>query len=113
MGITSLIGWLFGADTTAPPDAMKLDGTTEATLARSMSALPTGRAGMDHVCRDWHLVLDRGRPIRVRRNGPGRQKKHRVLPRTVVMVGRPDRSIANLSSNASRNASLFSSSSSV
>jgi hypothetical protein len=34
----SLIRWLFGADV-APPDAMKLDGTTEATLARSLSAL--------------------------------------------------------------------------
>jgi hypothetical protein len=36
----SLVGWLFGADAAAPPDAMKLDGTTEATLARSLSALP-------------------------------------------------------------------------
>ena len=35
----SLIRWLFGADAAAPPDAMKLDGTTEATLARSLSAL--------------------------------------------------------------------------
>lgn len=30
----------FGADAAAPPDAMKLDATTEATLARSLSALP-------------------------------------------------------------------------
>jgi hypothetical protein len=35
----SLIRWLFGADAAAPPDAMKLDGTTEDTLARSLSAL--------------------------------------------------------------------------
>lgn len=42
MGITSLIKMLFGADTAAPSDAMKLDGTSEATLARSLSALPPG-----------------------------------------------------------------------
>ena len=45
MGITSLIGWLFGADAAAPPDAMKLDGTTEAALARSLSALPPDARG--------------------------------------------------------------------
>ena len=45
MGITSVIGWLFGADATAPPDAMKLDGTTEAALARSLSALPPDERG--------------------------------------------------------------------
>jgi hypothetical protein len=37
----SLFGRIFGADAAAPPDAMKLDGTTEATLARSLSALPS------------------------------------------------------------------------
>ena len=41
--------------------------------------IATGRAGMDHVCRGAHLVLDQGCTIRVRRNGRGRQKKHRVL----------------------------------
>jgi hypothetical protein len=45
MGITRLIGWLFGADAAAPPDAMKLDGTTEAALARSLSALPPDGRG--------------------------------------------------------------------
>jgi hypothetical protein len=45
MGITSLIGKLFGADATAPPDATKLDGTTEAALARSLSALPADERG--------------------------------------------------------------------
>ena len=40
--ITSLIGKLFGADVAPPPDATKLDGTTEAALARSLSALPPG-----------------------------------------------------------------------
>ena len=39
MGIMSLIRSLFGVDAAAPPDAMKLHGTTEATLARSLSAL--------------------------------------------------------------------------
>jgi hypothetical protein len=41
----SLISWLFGADAAAPPDAKKLDGTTEAALARSLSALPSGERG--------------------------------------------------------------------
>ncbi len=45
MGITSLIGWLFGAGAAAPPDATKLDATTEATLARSLSALPPDERG--------------------------------------------------------------------
>ena len=41
----SLIGWLFGADTAPPSDAMKLDGTSEAALGRSLSALPAGERG--------------------------------------------------------------------
>jgi hypothetical protein len=45
MGITSLIGKLFGADVAPPPDATKLDGTTEAALARSLSALPPDERG--------------------------------------------------------------------
>jgi hypothetical protein len=45
MGIRSLVGWLFGAAAAAPPDAMKLDGTTGATLARSLSALPPDERG--------------------------------------------------------------------
>jgi hypothetical protein len=45
MGIMNLAGWLFGADAAAPPDAIKLDGTTEATLARSLSALPPDERG--------------------------------------------------------------------
>ena len=36
---------IFGADDAAPPDATKLDGTTEATLARSLSALPSDERG--------------------------------------------------------------------
>ena len=36
---------LFGADAAAPPDATKLDGATEATLARSLSALPPDERG--------------------------------------------------------------------
>ena len=36
---------LFGADTPAPPDATKLDGTSEAALTRSLSALPQGERG--------------------------------------------------------------------
>ena len=45
MGITSLIGWLFGADAAAAPDATKLDGTTEVALARSLSALSPDERG--------------------------------------------------------------------
>ena len=46
MGIIGLfIGKLFGTDAAAPLDAMKLDGTTEATLARSLSALPSEKRG--------------------------------------------------------------------
>ena len=45
MGIIDLIGKLFGVDAAAPPDAAKLDGTTEAALARSLSALPPGERG--------------------------------------------------------------------
>jgi hypothetical protein len=37
--------WLFGADATAPSDAIKLDATTEAALARSLSALPSDERG--------------------------------------------------------------------
>ena len=45
MGIMSLIRWLFGADAVAPSDVMKLDGTTEAAFARSLSALPSDERG--------------------------------------------------------------------
>ena len=40
----SLIGKLFGTGDN-PPDAPKLDGPTEAALARSLSALPPGGRG--------------------------------------------------------------------
>ncbi len=40
-----IIRWLFGADAAAPSDATKLDGTTAATLARSLSALPPDERG--------------------------------------------------------------------
>jgi hypothetical protein len=43
MGIVSLIEKLF--ELVAPPKAMKLDGTTEATLVRSLSALPPDERG--------------------------------------------------------------------
>jgi hypothetical protein len=36
MGIMGLIGMLFGADVAAPPDAIRLDATTETTLTRSL-----------------------------------------------------------------------------
>jgi hypothetical protein len=40
-----IIRWLFGADSAAPPDATRLDATTEAALARSLSALPPEERG--------------------------------------------------------------------
>ena len=58
---------------------MKLDGTTAATLARSLSALPLEERGWIYVCRGPHLVLDKGRTIRLRRSEPRRKKKHRVV----------------------------------
>ena len=45
MGIIDLIGKLFGIGVPSPADAMKLDGTTEAALARSLSALPLDERG--------------------------------------------------------------------
>ena len=45
MGIMSLIAKLLGAELAVPPDAIELDGTTEATLARSLSALPPDERG--------------------------------------------------------------------
>jgi hypothetical protein len=45
MGIIGLIGKLFGIDAAAPPDVAKLDATTEAALARSLSALSAGERG--------------------------------------------------------------------
>ena len=41
----SFIGKLFGVGVAAPPDAVKLDGTSEAALGRSLSALPAGVRG--------------------------------------------------------------------
>jgi hypothetical protein len=40
-----IIRWLFGADAAAPSDVMKLDGTSEASLTRSLSALPADERG--------------------------------------------------------------------
>ena len=40
-----IVRWLFGADAASPSDAMKLDGTTEAALVRSLSALPPDERG--------------------------------------------------------------------
>jgi hypothetical protein len=45
MGLTRLIGKLFGAGAAGPPDTTKLDGATEAALVRSLSALPPGDRG--------------------------------------------------------------------
>jgi hypothetical protein len=44
MGIMRLIGKLFGTSDN-PSDVMNLDGTTEATLSRSLSVLPPGEQG--------------------------------------------------------------------
>ena len=45
MGIGSLIRRLLSEDATAPPDATKLDGTSEAVLGSELSALPRGERG--------------------------------------------------------------------
>jgi hypothetical protein len=44
MAMMSLIEKLFGASAAASRDATKLDGTSEAALARSLSALPPDEA---------------------------------------------------------------------
>ena len=45
MGLMSLIDTLFGSSAAPPPDATKLDGATETTLARALSALPPDKRG--------------------------------------------------------------------
>ena len=45
MAIMSLIAKLLGAELAVPPDAIELDGKTEATLARSLSALSPNKRG--------------------------------------------------------------------
>ena len=75
MGTMSFIQKL--VEFVATPKATQLDGTTEATLSPLLVGSATGGAGMDYVCRGAHLVLHQGRTIRVRRNGPERQKKNR------------------------------------
>jgi hypothetical protein len=45
MGMMSLFGRLFRGRAAAPSDAAKLDGTTEAALARALSALPPDEPG--------------------------------------------------------------------
>jgi len=74
MALRNLIGKLFGADAVAAPDAMKLDGTTEATLARSLSALPPEERGWITFTEARILFLDQGCTIRVRRIRSGRQE---------------------------------------
>jgi hypothetical protein len=40
-----IIRWLFAAGATAPPDAMKVDATTQEALARALSALAPHERG--------------------------------------------------------------------
>jgi hypothetical protein len=56
----SLIGMLFGADAAAPPDAMRLGGTTETTLARSLSALLPDERGWTTFAEARFLVSSKG-----------------------------------------------------
>jgi hypothetical protein len=51
----SLIRKLFSAAATAPPDATKLDGTTDAAPARSLSALPPDERGWLSLAEAAHL----------------------------------------------------------
>ena len=60
MGIISLIGMLFGADVAAPPDAMRLDATTETTLTRSLSALLPDERGWITFAEARTLFLSKG-----------------------------------------------------
>jgi hypothetical protein len=60
MGIGSLIRWLLEADAAAPSDAKKLDGTTEATVARSLSALPPDERGWITFAEAHNLFSTKG-----------------------------------------------------
>src|SRR5215472_15851199 len=74
-----IIRWLFGADAAAPSDAMKLDGTTEATLARSLSALPPDERGWITFAEARILFSTTAAQYAFGETRPGRQKKHRVV----------------------------------
>ena len=53
--------------------------TTVSEVQSSRLTQPASPWGESKARTGAHLVLDRGRAIRVWRNGPGRQKKHRVV----------------------------------
>src|SRR5262249_24787211 len=78
MGIRSFIRMLFGADTATPRDATKLNGTTEATLARSLSGLPPDERGWITFAEARILFSTTAAQYAFGETGPGRQKKHRV-----------------------------------
>ena len=66
--LMSFIGKLFGVGVAAPPDAVKLDRTSEAALGRSLSALPAGVRGWITFA-EARTSLDQGCRIRLWRNG--------------------------------------------
>ena len=86
MGLMSLIGWLFGSDAAAPPpDATKLDGTTEATLARSLSALPPDERGWITFAEARILFSTKSAQFAFGETDQDGKKKHRVVRGTAPL----------------------------
>ena len=77
MGIKSFFEMLFGADAAAPPDATKLDGATEATLARSLSALPPDERGWITFAEARILFSTKGAQYAFGETDKKRQKQNR------------------------------------
>ncbi len=93
--LTAFIRKLFGADAAAPRDAMKLDGTTEAALARSLSALPSGARRWITFAEAAHLFsAERGEYAFGELDQNGREKieafaaRHRAVINFMPIEGR-------------------------
>jgi hypothetical protein len=74
-----IMKWLFGANAAAPPDAMKLDGTTEATLARSLSALSPDQGAWITFAEARILFSTKGAQYAFGEADQGGKKKHRIV----------------------------------
>ena len=95
MGIMSLIRWLFGADAATPSDVIKLDGTTEATLAHSLLALPPDEGDGSRLPRRASCSRPRARNTRFgetdqdgRRNIESFAAQHRSVINFMPVEGR-------------------------
>jgi hypothetical protein len=71
--------WRRTAMSVAPPKAKKHDGTTEAALARSLSALLPEERGWITFAEARILFSTKGTQYAFGETAPERQKKHRVV----------------------------------